>query len=377
LAKPLAAGLRRSADENLPSQRKEVVEKRGLALSDKESKTSQTVQPAPCPLLSMGPFFDGPSDGPPPLFQHAFYLEEPTPAHDIPRHPKQTPDLPNPPQKSPAILGHPSLVTAVVDNTGAVKERYAYTPYGEATVLNPSLLPVAGNTSTISSELLYTGRRTDPETGLQLNRNRFYHSKLGRWVNRDPIEYLGGYNLYDYVFGNPIRNIDPSGTVAKKTCLWSGRGEEGHVVKIIIAMKVASDCTTKEPENCKEPKCSDRCSGKAWPVLIFKAFHEGSSKEEFEAGASRTFKSCGVSKVLGSSDNGVFRAEIDCKGKAEVDCCGGSMSGLAGFFPRGRKDPQLKFIWSFEVSECGNVVRESIDVELGRSDHNEHRIKCY
>ena len=65
----------------------------------------------------------------------------------------------------------------------------------------------------ISNELLYTGRIRDPETGLQLNRNRFYASHLGRWVNRDPIGYLGGdNNLYGYVAGRPTYYEDPQGT---------------------------------------------------------------------------------------------------------------------------------------------------------------------
>ena len=84
-------------------------------------------------------------------------------------------------------------VTAVIDNTGAVIERYAYTPYGEVTILDLNFLAVSGNVSTISNEHLYTGRRQDPGApGLQLNRNRFYASGLGRWVNRDPIGYEGG-----------------------------------------------------------------------------------------------------------------------------------------------------------------------------------------
>ena len=41
----------------------------------------------------------------------------------------------------------------------------------------------------------------------------FYASHLGRWVNRDPIEYRGGnsYNLYEYVSGMPLYFVDPSG----------------------------------------------------------------------------------------------------------------------------------------------------------------------
>jgi len=70
------------------------------------------------------------------------------------------------------------------------------------------------------SELRFTGRRTDPETGLQLNRNRFYHQQLGRWVSRDPIGYEGGSNnLYGYV----AWGIDPSGLVIVE--FWPNRSK--------------------------------------------------------------------------------------------------------------------------------------------------------
>ena len=82
-------------------------------------------------------------------------------------------------------------VTAIVDETGTVEERYSYTPYGKVTVLEPNYSPDPDNKSDVNNEILYTGRRRDPETNLQLNRNRFYASHLGRWINRDPIGYLG------------------------------------------------------------------------------------------------------------------------------------------------------------------------------------------
>ncbi len=119
-------------------------------------------------------------------------------------------------------------VTAVTDNTGAVKERYAYTPYGEVTILDADFSADSDNKSDISNEHLYTGRRLDPETGLQLNRNRFYAAGLGRWVNRDPIGYEGGgYNLYEYVNGMPLGGLDPDGKYslasASKSLLFQGK----------------------------------------------------------------------------------------------------------------------------------------------------------
>ena len=102
-------------------------------------------------------------------------------------------------------------VTAVMNDTGSVVERYAYMPYGKVTVLNASFSPVIGNTSTIANEYLYTGRRRDPETGLQINRWRFYNWQIWRWVNRDPIGYEGrSMNLYEYVGSFPNRYLDRS-----------------------------------------------------------------------------------------------------------------------------------------------------------------------
>jgi len=106
-------------------------------------------------------------------------------------------------------------VTSVTDNSGTMVERYSYSPYGEVTVLNNNFTEDVGNQSDIDNDYLYTGRRRDPETGLHLNRNRFYASHLGRWVNRDPIGYIGSpWNLYEYVNSTPVISLDPSGRAA-------------------------------------------------------------------------------------------------------------------------------------------------------------------
>lgn len=66
----------------------------------------------------------------------------------------------------------------------------------------------------------FTGRRLDfdvrdedgpPEMSLYHYRAREYDALHGRFVQRDPAEYLDGTNLYDYVRGRPTSSTDPDG----------------------------------------------------------------------------------------------------------------------------------------------------------------------
>ena len=112
-------------------------------------------------------------------------------------------------------------VATAASNSYDVVERYHYSPYGEVTILhgeNDSDGSVTewdvDSESDIGNEFLYTGRRLDPETGLQYSRYRYYHPQLGRFINRDPIGYASGdgLNLYQYVGSDPASYIDPMGT---------------------------------------------------------------------------------------------------------------------------------------------------------------------
>ena len=56
-----------------------------------------------------------------------------------------------------------------------------------------------------------SAKYTDTETGLLYYGYRYYLPSMGRWLSRDPIEEKGGMNLYAYVRGNPIRNVNSYG----------------------------------------------------------------------------------------------------------------------------------------------------------------------
>ena len=106
---------------------------------------------------------------------------------------------------------------ALTDYSGAIRESYDTDPYGNTLIF--SAPDSTGNwwgdaavqSNYGANEIVYCGYRFDPETQLYYVRNRTYNPVIGRWIQRDPIGYQGGINLYSYVGGNPIIRADPAG----------------------------------------------------------------------------------------------------------------------------------------------------------------------
>jgi RHS repeat-associated protein len=57
----------------------------------------------------------------------------------------------------------------------------------------------------------YTSHYHHQKSGLHLAPFRAYDAKTARWISRDPIEEMGGVNLYGYVDRNPMNLNDPFG----------------------------------------------------------------------------------------------------------------------------------------------------------------------
>jgi RHS repeat-associated protein len=102
-------------------------------------------------------------------------------------------------------------VTALVNASGAVVERYAYDPYGSVTVLNPNTWATMAG-SAFAWVYLHQGGRYDAATGLYNFRNRDESPTLGRWLQVDPIRLRGGdTNLYRDEGDRPTSAVDPTG----------------------------------------------------------------------------------------------------------------------------------------------------------------------
>jgi RHS repeat-associated protein len=88
----------------------------------------------------------------------------------------------------------------MTDATGAIQTKHSYDPFGSTTI---------SGASTVNS-FAFTGRESDV-AGLYYLRARYYNSAIGRFINEDPIGFLGGINKYIYVGVDPSDFNDPSG----------------------------------------------------------------------------------------------------------------------------------------------------------------------
>jgi RHS repeat-associated protein len=138
---------------------------------------------------------------------------------------------PPPPSALPAayhylrdVLGS---VVGLTDEDGNLVERYTYDPYGKPYIerWNGStwVANICGGGSPALGSMCYsafgnpfgwTGQRYDAATGTYAFPMRLYLPSLGRWGQRDPVGYVDGINLYEYVRGRAPNLVDPLGLFA-------------------------------------------------------------------------------------------------------------------------------------------------------------------
>jgi len=101
--------------------------------------------------------------------------------------------------------GNTGNTLALTNAAGDVVATFAYTPFGEVTRQDGAR----------STRFTYVGAYgvMDEGSGLYYMGKRYYDALTGRFLQRDPIGFAGGYNLYSYVDNNPVSRIDPLGTI--------------------------------------------------------------------------------------------------------------------------------------------------------------------
>jgi RHS repeat-associated protein len=92
---------------------------------------------------------------------------------------------------------------AMSDSSGNIINKYAYDAFGD----------VLSEHEATPNPFKYVGRFgvMDEGNGLLYMRARYYDPEAGRFINKDPIGFFWGVNMYMYVSNNPTNYIDPNG----------------------------------------------------------------------------------------------------------------------------------------------------------------------
>ena len=90
-------------------------------------------------------------------------------------------------------------ISEYLASNGTTTAHFEYDPFGNTVV----------NTDT-SNQFSYrfSTKPKDAESGLYYYGYRYYDAKVGRWPSRDPIQELGGLNLYAFVENDGINKFD-------------------------------------------------------------------------------------------------------------------------------------------------------------------------
>ncbi len=175
-------------------------------------------------------------------------------------------------------------VIGVVNEAGTLVERYTYDPYGKVFIEKWDAaanegsgawverasecgtgVPACGQMpySPTGNPFLWTGHRYDAAVGLYHTLFRTYSPTLGRWLQRDPIEYeAGSVNLYEYAVSSPLASIDPLGLetrVAKGNCSAPPSDEYQQDKCRAAANKALSNCLESEKAGGAGAPTKDNC----------------------------------------------------------------------------------------------------------------------
>ncbi|HEX3174293.1 MAG TPA: RHS repeat-associated core domain-containing protein, partial [Solirubrobacterales bacterium] len=108
-------------------------------------------------------------------------------------------------EEKPTYLHHDQLGSTrlLTSASGEASATFSYGPYGA----------LEGKTGVATTPLGFAGQYTDPETGLQYLRARFYDPATAQFLTRDPLEVITR-EPYAYAFDSPLNLTDPSGRIA-------------------------------------------------------------------------------------------------------------------------------------------------------------------
>jgi RHS repeat-associated protein len=105
---------------------------------------------------------------------------------------------------------HLGSIRVIVDEAGEIVSYDDYDPWGMV------LAGRSGNDGFANDKYKFTGKERDVETGYDYFGARYYDSRIGRWLQVDPLaDKYPGWSPYNYTLNNPLKFIDPDGNYVK------------------------------------------------------------------------------------------------------------------------------------------------------------------
>lgn len=96
-----------------------------------------------------------------------------------------------------------NLTILLEPKINTIAESYSITSFGEMQTFGSSITPI--------NPWRYCSKRSCPLTGFVFFGRRYYSPSLGRFISCDPSGFTDSYNLYCFVFNNPLSYFDPDG----------------------------------------------------------------------------------------------------------------------------------------------------------------------
>ena len=127
-------------------------------------------------------------------------------------------------------------VTSIFDDYQTRRARYEYAPFGR--------LIVAERNMAQESRFRFSCEYMDDELGLVYYNYRHLNPTDGRWINRDPIQEQGGWNLYAFIRNRINIEVDLLGKIPP----YNG-GASG-----IVEVPIFSSCTNT---SCTNTSCTN------------------------------------------------------------------------------------------------------------------------
>ena len=142
---------------------------------------------------------------------------------------------------------HLNTIRDIIKSDGNIVAHLEYNAYG-------NLLSKHKNTVNFA----YTGKMTDIVTDLQWNINRWYDSKVGRWISEDPIGFEAkDMNLARYVHNATMTLVDADGQFAWiPFCIGVLEGVVAGTIVTVAAYIISNcnSCTSSSPPGfCSDP----------------------------------------------------------------------------------------------------------------------------